>query len=192
MLGRFRRTTGLDVGLALCFSGVAYLIWSLVAGTARGMVQNMILAASSPSVDIALSRFTMGVRVFFVDAGFVIDLVGLIWLLASLVLVLYSARQKLSVSWAWASAISQGLVAALGGVLVGYATNLPYRQLIAPGHTAPDPTALERVSEISLPLVLTLSVVIWVTFLVWLLVARARFKRRGPSLSDGLRTNLFR
>jgi hypothetical protein len=31
-----------------------------------------------------------------------------------------------------------------------------------------------------------------VVVLVWLLVERARFDRRGPTLRDGLRTNVFR
>ena len=192
MLGRLRRTTRLDVGLALCFSGVACLIWFLVAGTSRDMVQEIIRCTHNSAVVGELPPFTRGVKLFFVDAGPVIDLVGLAWMVASLLLVVYSSRQKLSISWAWASAISQGLVAALGGVLVGYAMNLPYGLLVTTEGQAPSPTALEQVSRISFPVVLTFSILIWVTFLVWLLVELARYKRRGISLADGLRTNQYR
>ncbi len=192
MLGRLRRTTRLDVGLVLGFAGVAYLIWVLVAGTAREMVQAMIRAVAAPNVNVPLPDFTRAVKVFFVDFGFAIDVAGLVWLLLSLVLVLYCSRQRISASWAWASAICQSLVAALGGVVVGYAMNLPYRAMVPPGAGGPEATALERVSELSLPVILTVSILLWVTALVWLLIEYARYKHRGPSLSDGLRTNLTR
>jgi Na+(H+)/acetate symporter ActP len=38
MLGQLRRTTRTDVGLALTFVGIAYLVWVLVAGVARELV----------------------------------------------------------------------------------------------------------------------------------------------------------
>ena len=41
MLGQSRRTTRLDVGLALAFSGIAYLVWALVAGISRRTVQDL-------------------------------------------------------------------------------------------------------------------------------------------------------
>ena len=41
MLGRLRRTTRLDVGLALAFSGMAYLGWALVAGISRSSVDKV-------------------------------------------------------------------------------------------------------------------------------------------------------
>ena len=189
MLGRVRRTSAIDVGLALGFSGLAYLIWCLVAGTARAMVRDVIRA--SYAADIHLPAFTRAVKVFFVDTGFVIDLVGLGWLLVSLVLVVTAARQRASISWSWASAISQVLVAALGGVLVGYAMNLPYRRLAGPV-AGPGPTIPETISKLSLPVVLTVSILVWVTCLIWLLAERGRGKRRGPTLVDSLRTNLFR
>lgn len=181
------------MGLALCFSGVACLIWFLVAGASRDMVQEMIRCTYGSTVVQELPAFTRGVKLFFVDAGFAIDLVGLAWLLVSLVLVMYSSRQRLSISFAWASAICQGFVAALGGLLVGYAMNLPYRLLVSPGGGGgPTPTTFEQVSEMSLPVVLTVSILMWVLCMVWLLVELARYKHRGPSLADTLRTNLSR
>lgn len=192
MLGRLRRTSRLDVGLALCFSGVACLIWFLVAGTSRGMVQEMIRCTQGSTAVGQLPAFTRGVKIFFIDAGPAIDMVGMAWLLTSLLLVVYGSKQRLSISWAWASAISQSLVAALGGVLVGYAMNLPYRMLAAANAQMPSPTALEQVSRISFPVVLAFSILIWVTFLVWLLMDLARYRRRGITLADGLRTNQYR
>jgi hypothetical protein len=36
------------------------------------------------------------------------------------------------------------------------------------------------------------ALLIWVTFLIWLLIERARLNRRGPTLRDGLRSNIYR
>jgi hypothetical protein len=33
---------------------------------------------------------------------------------------------------------------------------------------------------------------LWTTFLVWLMVERARLNRRGPTLRDGMRSNVFK
>jgi hypothetical protein len=193
MLGRLRRTTRLDVGLALCFSGVACLIWFLVAGTSRDMIGDVILYTAHSSAVGDLPEFTRAVKVFFVDAGVAIDLVGLGWMVVSLLLVVYSSRQRISISWAWASAVSQGLVAALGGVVVGYAMTLPYRRLVTIDGRPAEATTMEVVSRLSLPVVLTFSILIWVSVLVWLLVEWVRYKHRlGPTLADGLRTNVYR
>jgi hypothetical protein len=186
MLGRLKRTTRTDVGLALAFAGIAYLVWSLVAGVSRELVQELIKGAAVRHY--TLPRATLWAKNVFVDAGIVIDLVGLAWLLLSLLLVVRSSRQRASVSWAWVSAVMQTIVAAVGAVLVGSAVYMP--------HTVPaveqGATAWEKVSGISLPVVMAVAVLMWVTFLVWLLVDRARLSRRGPTLTDGLRTNVYR
>jgi len=186
MLGRLRRTTRVDVGLALAFAGIAYLVWALVAGITRSVVQEMIRSTAVLHKD--LPSFTRGVKIFFVDSGIAIDLVGLAWLAASLLLVTYSSRQRMSISWAWASAITQTFVAAMGAVLVGWAAYQPY---ILPINPAGE-NLLEKVSALSLPVTLAVALVVWVTFLVWLLVERARLNRHGPTLRDGLRTNIYR
>ena len=59
----------------------------------------------APYIQLDQKVFT-GSVIFFIDAGPAIDMVGMAWLVASLVLVVYGSRQKLSISWAWASAIS--------------------------------------------------------------------------------------
>ena len=56
----------------------------------------------------------------------------------------------------------------------------------------PEKITWAKVSEISLPIVVVVSVVLWATMLAWLLVERGRMDRRGPTLRDGLRTNLYR
>ena len=157
MLGRLKRTTRLDVGLALPFTGVAYLVWSLVAGTSREMVSQMITATSTVEAMHHLPKFTKAINLFFVDMGFVIDLAGLTLLVGSLLLVVYAARQKISISWAWMCAAAQASVAALGGVMVGWAMHLPYTRL---GNGADDANVsnLAKLSEISLPIVLTIAI----------------------------------
>lgn len=190
MLGQLRRTTRVDVGLAIAFAGLSYLVWSLVAGGSRGLVQTFIISAHN--LQMELPTTTRAVKIFFADAGFMIDLVGLAWLAVSLTLVTLSSRQKISVSWAWVSAMCQSFVAALGAVLVGAAVYAPHAATAAADAAGTDRTLFERVSEISLPIMIALAVLIWTTFLIWLLVERARLSRSGPTLRDGLRSNVFK
>jgi hypothetical protein len=191
MLGRLRRTTRLDVGLALAFSGISYLVWALVAGTSREMVREMKHAADVSSALKDIPRFSQGVKVFFADMGIIIDAMGLAWMILSFLLVVYAGRQKLSISWAWLSAIVQAFTAAVGGVLVGWAMNLPYQRLAESGQKPERLNQMVKLSELSLPIVLTVAILIWVTFLVWLLVERSHFRARGPSLRDGQKSNVY-
>ena len=174
--------------MALSFAGIAYLAWALVAGISRDVVQELI--KSSAVRDFALRDSSRVVKVIFVEAGFVIDVVGMAWLAASLFLVVWSSRQKCSISWAWVSAICQALVAAMGAVLVGWAAYQPH--VVPPDAAVPPQAVWAKVSAISLPVIVVVAVVLWVTVLVWLLVERARLNRRGPTLRDGLRTNIYR
>jgi hypothetical protein len=178
------------VGLVLAFSGLSYLVWSLVAGVARTVIREMITSTTVSQPHTELPALTRTVEMFFVDAGVVIDVVGLAWMTLSLVLVLYSSRQRISVSWVWLSAICQSFVAALGAVLVGYAAYQPH--IVVTDLSIRGSTTLEAISSISLQILMPVAILIWVTFLVWLLVERARYNRRGPTLSDGLRTNVYR
>ena len=172
------------MGLALAFGGIAYLVWALVAGIARTTVRYML---THVAIDrLRMPELTKAVKLVFVNYGICIDLVGLVWLVVSLLLVLACSRQKLSISWAWISAFCQTATAALGAVLVGWAVYQPSITAIPAG------TTLERVSSISLGVVVAVAVFLWVSFLVWLLIQRARFDRHGPTLRDGLRSNIFR
>jgi hypothetical protein len=187
MLGRLRRTRPLDVGLALAFAGAAYLVWALVAGYSRVIMLQVIRthAVLEQTRAVTWPEFARAVKIFFVDTGFAIDLVGLAWLTMSLALLILASRQKISISWAWLSAIIQASTAALGAVLVGLTANA---SLIAYADASPQ-TALEHLSQISLAVVVAISILVWVVCLIWLLVDRARFDRHGPTLTDGLRTN---
>jgi hypothetical protein len=123
-----------------------------------------------------------------VTGGMAIDVIGLAWLALSLFLVAWSSRQRISISWAWISAVCQASAAALGAVLVGWAAYKPHVVPVPPDGGG----LLEHVTALSLPVTVVLAVMVWVTFLVWLLMERARLSRRGPSLTDGLRTNIYR
>jgi hypothetical protein len=184
MLGRLRRTTRVDVGLALTFSGLAYLVWALVAGISRSVIQEMIRSTARVRT---LPESTRVVKVLFVNSGIALDLLGLAWLAMSLFLVARSSRQRMSISWAWVSAIGQSLIAAMGAVLVGWAAYQPHILRIPTG-SASGPI-FERVTALSLPVTVALAVAVWVTFLVWLLKEQAKMGRRGPVPRDGLRTN---
>jgi hypothetical protein len=174
--------------LALSFAGVGYLIWAVVAGVSRSTVQELIKSAAVRDFQLRHSAHTL--KIIFVEAGIVIDLVGLAWLAATLFLVLWASRQRSSISWAWCSAMGQVIIAALGAVLVGWAAYQPH---VVPANAPVPPTATwAHVSAISLPVVVVIAVVLWVAVLVWLLVNRGRINRRGPTPRDGLRTNFYR
>jgi hypothetical protein len=64
--------------MALSFVGIAYLAWVLVAGVARALVADMISFAAA--LDPKLPLATRAVRIVFVDAGWAVDLTGLVWL----------------------------------------------------------------------------------------------------------------
>ena len=181
----------MDVGLALAFSGISYLVWSLVAGVSREMVIAMKQASEVGNPPMAIPRFSQAIKLFFADMGIVIDVLGLAWMIVSLLLVVYAGRQRLSISWAWLSAIVQAFTAALGGVLVARAMNIPYQRLANSNANPEDLTLPVKLSQMSLWVVLTLAILIWVIFLVWPLVERSHFRTRGPSLRDGLKSNVY-
>ncbi|MBS3734128.1 MAG: hypothetical protein KGY99_04305 [Phycisphaerae bacterium] len=189
MLGRLKRTTRLDVGLALSFAGIAYLVWALVAGVSRRLVQELFKIAAIEE-GFSLPADARWVKLVFVNGGILIDLVGLAWLALSLFLVVRSSRQRARISWAWVSAVCQVIVAALGAVLVGWAAYQPH--VVPPDVIDQAPTTWEQIRAISLPVVVAIAVLLWVTFLIWLLVERARLNRRGPTLTDGVRTSFYR
>ena len=193
MLGHLRRTTRLDVGLALAFTGLAYLVWALVAGASRFLVQRLMLAQGVYQLgDADLPIGTRLVKWVFVDYGFGIDAVGLAWLILSLALVFYSSRQKISDSWAWVSAMCQGLVSALGAMAVGKAVYAPHDIVMASSGLPAGASLGEKVSSLSLAIIIPLAILAWVTVLVLLLTERARLDRHGPTLHDGLRTQGYR
>lgn len=187
MLGRLKRTTRLDVGLAISFAGVAYLIWALVAGVTRSLVRDMVRTFAGIGADLGGSP--QAVKTLFVDAGVAIDLVGLAWLAATLVLIVLASRQRIGISWSWASAAGQSLLAALGGLWVAWAVHIPYAEAVSAPAEVAEQTPWAQLSRISLPVVIPVALLLWSTALIWLLVERARLNRRRITLRDGLRTN---
>ena len=193
MLGHLRRTSRLDVGFALAFAGLAYLVWALVAGASRFLVQRLMLAQGVYQLgDADLPTATRLVKWIFVDYGFGIDAAGLAWLILSLVLVFLSSRQTISDCWAWVSSMCQGLVSALGAMAVGKAVYAPHDILMASNGLPEGASLGEKVSSLSLAIIIPLAILAWVTALVLLLTERARLNRHGPTLHDGLRTQGYR
>ena len=68
MLGRLKRTSRLDVGLALGFTGLSFLMWSVVAGVSRNLMYNLVRTS-----DIKLPPLSAAVKWFYADAGFIIS-----------------------------------------------------------------------------------------------------------------------
>ncbi|MBI5724692.1 MAG: hypothetical protein HZA50_12085 [Planctomycetes bacterium] len=184
MLGRKLKTTRTDVGLALAFAGFGYLIWAFVAGISRQTVQEFFRLQAAGKLNLPPEAEI--IRWVFVKLGVFIDLIGLAWLACALLLIVLSSRQRISISWSWMVAMSQALLAAIGGTLVGWTA---YKGYFLP----PDPgqTALEQVAQLSLPVIVVTAVVVWIFFLGFLLSERIRRRRRGISLRDGLRSNAY-
>ncbi|MCE5326559.1 MAG: hypothetical protein LLG01_09095 [Planctomycetaceae bacterium] len=182
MLGRLRRTTRFDVALALSFAGFAYLAWAAATGVGRWM-----LATVSAAQGQNLPSAVIAGRAIFVDAALGMNLAGLVWLCVSLALVVRASRQRCSITWAWMSTACQILVAAGAAILAGVAC-----RAMIPAPQAAAQSAWDLANALSLPVLLAVAVLVWVTFLVWLLVERARMDRYGPTLRDGLRTNVYR
>ncbi len=177
MLGRTRRTTGTDVGLAIAFAGLAYLAWMLAAGVACHVAG--LLQGHAGVVDGQGDVFRWGLTVW----GVGIDLLGLLWLLGNLMLVMAASRQRRSISWAWATAGGQVLAAVLLACWTAFlGSRLLAGQTIAGPPLQPGGWTLFSVS-------IAIALATWVTVLVVLLYDRVRLGR-GPSLRDGQRTHL--
>lgn len=184
MLGRIKRTSRLDAGLATAFVGLSFLAWALVAGLSRSLMLKLYQDHQNNKVE--LPTFSKGVEIFFVDTGFVIDIAGLVLMIGGLVLVYLAIRQKISISWAWLCATTQSLFAALGGALVASAIFAPY------GFQWPaNLKALETFNQISFPVFLATAIIIWVIFVYSMLRARYRWLMRmsGPSIRDSVKSN---
>ena len=182
MLGQARRTTRADVGLALAMAGIAYLVWTLAIGVARGTVNDLSSIAHAQAAGYpTVTEWLCGA---FLNAAGVWDLLGVLWLLVSLVLIVGSGRQRWIISWAWLSAICHGLAAALMAVWAALAAIAPFRASVPP-QAPPAPS----VGWGAFSVAIAIALIMWVAALVWMLAERARL-RRGPSLRDGLRTHI--
>lgn len=183
MLGRVRRTTRADVGLALALAGTSYLVWALAMGSTRHLVNELSHVAHASS--IRLPTVTRWLSNAFIQAAPVWDLVGVLWLLVSLVLIVGSSRQRWITSWPWLCSICQSMAATLVAVWAAVAGIAPF----VAGASTPEPLPYPTIGWTSLSVALAVALLIWVTTLVWLLYERARLGR-GPSLRDSLRTHV--
>ncbi len=183
MLGRVRRTSRVDVGLAMSFAGISYLIWVLVVGVTRHLV-NEVSRYAGESVFL-LPLVTRWLRNAFIHAAPVFDLVGVLWLLLSLGLIVGASRQRWSISCPWVCAICQAMSAAVLAVWAGLAGQMPYR--IYANHVSA--SSYPTTGWTSLCVAVAIALVMWVTSLLWMISARARLMR-GPKLRDGMRTNI--
>jgi len=178
MLGQVRRTTRADVGLALTSAGLAYLVWAVVIGVARHVVNELELIRQANQVE--LPGLSSALCASFVHGAGVWDLVGVLWLLVSLVLIVGSSRQRWITSCPWLSAALHALAAALIGGWAALAAISPFILPMAAEHPA--------VGWGGYSVALAVALVMWVLTLVWMLYERSRL-RRGPALIDGQRTH---
>lgn len=184
MLGRVRRTSRVDVGLAMSFSGIAYLIWVLVVGVTRHLVNELSTAQYAGQL-ADLPAATRWLWNSFIYAAQVFDLVGVLWLLLSLGLIVGAGRQRWSISCPWVCAICQTMAATLLAVWAALATQSPYNISVSCISSPPLPTT----GWTSLCVAVAIALVMWVTSLVWMISERAQLMR-GPKLRDSMRTHI--
>ena len=169
--------------LAICYGFLcASLVWLLSAGIARHVVNELLRAARQDVQLPGLSRWLCNA---FLHAAAVFDVVGVLWLVLSLALIVGASRQRWSISWVWMSAICQTMGAAL---LVVWSALAGIRPFVTPGSVIGRP-AYPTTGYAFMSVAAAVALVLWVMVLIWLLYERARL-RRGPTLRDGLRTNV--
>ncbi len=171
----------------MSFAGIAYLIWVLVIGVTRHLVNELSHAQyAGKLLGGELPVATRWLQGAFIHASPVFDLAGVLWLLLSLGLIVGAGRQRWSISCPWVCAICQTMAATLLAVWSGMAAQAPYNLGISyvPG-LPPYPTT----GWTSLCVALAVALVMWVTSLVWMISERAQLMR-GPKLRDGMRTNI--
>ena len=179
MLGRVRRTTRTDVGLALSLAGVVYLFWAGSVACARMVTQQLLVIAQYER--LGLTGLAAALTGTFTGWSAAFDAAGLLWLVLTLLLIIGSSRQRLIISWPWGSAICQALV---GGLLAIWSA----LAAIGPRAYGPEVAAPAAVSWTGLSVAAVAALLLWVTALVWLVYERARL-RMGPSIHDSFRTH---
>ncbi len=175
------------MGLALAFVGIGYLVWAFVIFISRRVLADAV--ARAEEFGAALHPLARGLNIALVNAGLLVDIIAVAWLTLSLVLVVLGSRQMISISWAWVSALCQSFVASIAASLIAWSAGDTLSRLTEPHRPG---VVADRAGSLSLPVFMAVALVIWTTFLVWLLVERARIIRRGPTLSDGLRSNVYK
>lgn len=178
MLGRLRRTTRTDVGLALTMAGFVYLAWVLACYTAKICARDLANWRGEGDYDGLPSALTA----LFGRYAAVFDWLGPITLCLSLWLVVRASRQRRIISWSWLVISCQAIAAILIAAFAGGAMHIA-----RPGRPMPDSSEAVDWS----PAVVAIAVLIWVSTLVWLIFERVKLTR-GPGLGDGMKTHMFR
>ena len=169
----------------MAFAGVAYLIWVLVVGVTRHLVNK--LSHAQYTVELGeIPVTTQWLWNSFIHAAPVFDLAGVLWLLLSLGLIVGAGRQRWSISCPWICAICQTTTATLLAVWAGVAAQAPHTIGMFYG-TGPPPYL--TTGWTSLCVAIAIALVMWVTSLVWMISERARMMH-GPKLRDGMKTNI--
>lgn len=179
MLGHLRRTTRIDVALALTSAGIIYLAWVLATWAAKSVA----LALASAQTPAASALAGSLVNSFTSWGALVFDLAGPLWMVAGLWLVIRASRQRRVISWSWLLIAGQGLASILLAVWAAVAAREALWLAAAPVGEAP--------AADWAPVAVAVAVLIWVSTLVWLLLDRARLRRR-PLVADASRTHAYR
>ncbi len=164
------------MALALVMAGFVYLGWVLACW-----------AAKEAAVGLAASDETLGplataaVKVFESPARYIFDILGPIWMLASLYLVIRASRQRRIISWSWLLTTSQAIAAILIAAGAAFAHLGTYERSGGLFARAAD----------WFPVVLVVAVLIWLTTLGWLLYDY-RYGRRPRTIRDTAKTHAYR
>jgi threonine/homoserine/homoserine lactone efflux protein len=175
MLGRTRRTTRTDVALALVMAGFVYLAWVLACWAAKE-------AAVGLGTDRNIRGWTFAfVAVFDSWARHIFDILGPLWMLASLYLVIRASRQHRIISWSWLLSTCQAIIAIL---IAAWAASAHLSTYTRGGGL------FARAAD-WFPAVLTIAVLIWFGTLAWLIYHHF-YSRRPQAISDGAKTHAYR
>lgn len=178
MLGRLRRTTRTDVGLALTMAGFVYLAWVLACYVAKTCARGLAAAYEGASP----GGLRAAVATLFGRYAAVFDLLGPVTLCLSLWLVIRASRQRRIISWSWLVISCQAIAAILVAVAAAGATAMAFAERAALTGLPPADWS---------PVIVAIAVLVWVSTLVWLIFERIKLGR-GPTLGDGTRTHMFR
>ena len=181
MLGAMKRTSRLDVALAIIATGLSFLAWALVSG-----IGWVILQQQDKADHVAMPGFLKAIQVFSDYAGYVLDIMGLIIMCICLLLIFLAHRQVISMSWAWLMIVAQLIFALLIGVFVITALLGPQPELF---HSTESLSLAQVLSMISLPVVIATAAVVWSVFAFYMYRQPKGSTRRRLSLADSVKTN---
>lgn len=165
------------MALALVMAGFVYLAWVLACWAAKEAAVGLAAGETGELGPLA----TAAVTVFESPARYIFDILGPIWMLASLYLVIRASRQRRIISWSWLLTTCQAIAAILIAAGAAFAHLGTYNRSGGLFARAAD----------WFPVVLVVAVLIWLTTLGWLLYDY-RFGRRPRTIRDTAKTHAYR